>query len=390
MLALTLFAGIGLGVVIATLRTEPFGIVVVSGRVERIMDFASHRAFACAAWRGGLVDEQSTSIYTVEAHLNATARWSGFPATIALPFGYSPTMLWVLAPFCVVPQRPAFAAWSFAGLIALGGLARRARVGWPTLLALLTPVTVYTLALGQTALLTTAGLLCLILADRKDGLAPVGTAVIVLWLLTIKPPLATAAGVALLARRRWMTVVGAGAVALVATAALGPRLGPTWIRDYTDLLANYDRTHLPTAFAWSITPELMSNFRAALHVDMGVSDGLAVRASAAMWAASIVGLLLATRRRRLSSGAIWSASVLAFLLFCPHLSPSEDLALFCVPVALGKGAASVRLRGALVVLVVGGLVLSPALGPLGGRRPSVLFFAKVVLATCLVAARLGH
>src|SRR5437764_5775267 len=93
MLVLAIFAGIGLGAVIAALRTEPFGIVVQSGRPDRFMDFASHRAFACAAWAGDLVSERSTSIYTVDAHLEATARWSGFPATIALPFGYSPTML---------------------------------------------------------------------------------------------------------------------------------------------------------------------------------------------------------------------------------------------------------------------------------------------------------
>src|SRR5436189_3116239 len=68
MLALAIFAGIGLGAVVAALRTQPFGIVVESGRPDRFMDFASHRAFACAAWAGDLVGERSTSIYTVDAH----------------------------------------------------------------------------------------------------------------------------------------------------------------------------------------------------------------------------------------------------------------------------------------------------------------------------------
>jgi len=209
---------------------------------------------------------------------------------------------------------------------------------------------------------------------------------VALWLLTIKPPLAAAAGVALLARRHWATVVAAGGVALVATAALVPWLGPTWIRDYIDLLSNYDRTHLPAAFAWSITPGLMSNLRAALHADLDLSDALAVRASAMVWTVSMAGLLLAARRHRPSASGTWSVSLLSFLLFCPHLSASEDLALFCIPVALDDGRISPRVRGAVLTLVIGGLLLSPAVGPVAGRRPSALFFAKAALMACALAS----
>src|SRR5439155_4498086 len=64
--------GLGLGTTVSALRTEPFGVVVADGRPERLMDFASHRGLACAAWSGSLARGGGTSIYTLGAHLKAT------------------------------------------------------------------------------------------------------------------------------------------------------------------------------------------------------------------------------------------------------------------------------------------------------------------------------
>ena len=72
--------------------------------------------------------------------------------------------------------------------------------------------------------------------------------------------------------------------------ALVPWLGPGWMHDHVSLLANYDRVHLPPGFAWSITPALMSNLRAALHSDLRMADDLAVRASTVVWVASLAAL----------------------------------------------------------------------------------------------------
>src|SRR2546427_5643717 len=184
-LVVALVAGVAIGVTVSVLRTEPFGVVVEEGSGPRLMDFASHRGLACAAWSGELAARGGTSIYTLTAHLAATEQWSGLPASAALPFGYSPTMLWVLAPLCVVPARPALVAWSLAGSLAAGWMIVRAPVHWTALLALVTPLTLYTFAIGQTAVLTTAGLYFLMGAggerNRRDGAV---SAVIVLWLLT--------------------------------------------------------------------------------------------------------------------------------------------------------------------------------------------------------------
>src|SRR5438034_1077910 len=201
----------------------------------------------------------------------ARQRWTGLLSWIAVPFVYSPTMLWVLGPFCTLPARWSCGAWSLAGLLAIGWMILRARVHWMSLLLLVTPLTVDTFALGQTAFLTTAGLFFLMVRDA-EGERSHGAwrESLVLWLLTAKPPIAATGGLALLARRRGRSVAGAAGLTLVTTLALTPWLGTGWVRDYLHLLGSYDRVGLPSAFAWSIVPQSMSNFRAALHPDLGL------------------------------------------------------------------------------------------------------------------------
>ena len=383
--------GLALGTAVSALRTEPFGVVVSDGRPERIMDFASHRGFACAAWAGGLARAGGTSIYTVEAHLKATERWTGLPASIALPFGYSPTMLWILGPLCALPARWAYGAWSLAGVLATGWMILRARVHWMVLLLLVMPVTAHTFALGQTALLTTAALFFLMARDAEgegDGSHGSWGESLVLWLLTAKPPLAATGGLALLVRGRGRSVARAAGLTLVTTLALTPWLGAGWVPDYLHLVGSYDRVGLPSAFAWSIAPQLMSNLRAALHPDLGLGDDLAARLSTIVWSLSLVAILLAAWRRPLPAGPTWALCIMTYLLLCPHVSATEDVALICVLAGMEAGGVPKRLRVGAATLALVGLLLTPAIGPAAGRRPSVLFFAKVgLMAYVLVGGR---
>ena len=383
--------GLGLGTTVSALRTEPFGVVVADGRPELLMDFASHRGVACAAWSGGLARAGGTSIYTLEAHLKATERWTGLPASIALPFGYSPTMLWMLGPLCMLPARWAYGVWSLACVLAIGWMILRARVHWIVLLALVTPVTVHTFALGQTALLTTAALFFLMVRDGEgEGTPSRGSwqESLVLWLLTAKPPIAATGGLALLVRGRGRSVARAAGLTLVTTLALTPWLGAGWVRDYLHLVGNYDRVGLPSAFAWSIVPEYMSNFRAALHPDLGLGDDLAARLSTIVWSASLLAILLATWQRPLPAGPTWALCIMTYLLLCPHVSSTEDVALFCVLAGMEADRVPKRLRIGAATLALVGLLLTPAIGPAAGRRPSVLFFTKLgLMAYVLVGGR---
>jgi hypothetical protein len=388
MAVLVVLGGFTAGVVANAFQVEHFGVTVQGEESERILDFASHRAFACAAWSGESMNGGASSVYSLDAHLRATEGWTHHARQIALPFAYSPTMLWILRPACLVSARVAFAVWALSGFLATALVASRYRLPWTAILPLATPAALYTQALGQTAILTTVALLWLMMQDRKTAVPPwrAGT---VLWLLTAKPPLAITAACALLARRRWRPALVAGGLTAASTLAVVPFLGPGWVHDYVGMLGRYDRETLPPAFAWSIVPETMSNLRAALAVDLGVRDAVAVQACTLLWAVAIVGVLAAAWRCMPGRGRVWAFTVLAYLLLFPHVSATENVALACVLAALG--APRTRAATAAVVAVVVGLWLAPGLDPPHWPRPSVLLFAMLVVGAIVLGdPRLGE
>jgi hypothetical protein len=282
------FAGLALGAALAASRSEPFGVYLVDGRPAGTMDFAAIRAFTRAVWSGALTDG-TTSAYTLAAYERATDLWLGTAVAHAQPCGYSPTMLWIMAPFSALPGRTAFLLWSMLGVGVTIPMMLRTRAPWPALLALVTPLTLYTVALGQTALLTTAALFYLMTRTSGDGGRWAGdfSRGVVLWLLTAKPPLAIAAGAALIALRRWRVVLIAAGLAAIGAVAVTPWLGSGWVSDYIRILTSYDRTRMPDSFGWAIAPDYMSNLRAALHSDLGVDDHVASGIAAAAWLAAL-------------------------------------------------------------------------------------------------------
>jgi len=79
---------------------------------------------------------------------------------------------------------------------------------------------------------------------------------------------------------------------------------------------------------------------------------------------------------------------MTYLLLCPHVSSTEDVALFCVLAGMEADRVPKRLRIGAATLALVGLLLTPAIGPAAGRRPSVLFFAKLgLVAYVLVGGR---
>src|SRR5438128_7039507 len=151
------------GIAAHSLADPRFGSAVGRDRIA-IYDFASHVTFARAFWHG-------EAGYSVESHLRSTRRLTGEPVPYALPFGYSPTMLWILAPFSLLPTVWAFLAWTAFGAAGAWWMLRRYD-SLPMAAVLVSPAALACFLLGQTAVLTAAGLLMLMSRDlerRRKG-----------------------------------------------------------------------------------------------------------------------------------------------------------------------------------------------------------------------------
>jgi hypothetical protein len=350
----------------------------------RVQDFASHLRFTRAVW-SGLAREGHGSVYTPAAHLHFMRDWSGQPGEVAnraLPFGYSPTMLLVLGPLCWLPEVWAYVAWTGLSLAAIWWMLSPGRpLALVAALCFLSPPCLDCLALGQTALLTTAGLLFLATRSVKeppnDWRSDLAEAM-VLWLLTAKPPVAVTAGVGMLVCQRWRPIALAALMTLLSTFALMPLLGSGWAGDYLHLVTRYDAERADPAFAWSLIPSYMSNLRAILNLYLGIADGTASKIGSLWWAASLAGLTVFGWKRSLSPGKAWSLAILAYVLFAPHVNFTEDLHLLvlsCLPTVMG----TVWL---VPVAVTGLLWLTPSAPAtvVGWRWPLPSFALKLLLS----------
>jgi len=359
-----------------------------------IQDFASHLVFSRCVWRGARTEGQEASAYSGEAHLEIMSEWMERDVTFALPFGYSPTMLWLLLPLTLLSVPLAYVLWTAAGAFAAVRMVSSSRFHWVVaLMVLISPIAAGALALGQTALLGTVGIF--FLAHRTLAPAPSDVArhwrhgfalAAVLWTLGAKPPLALTAGAAMLALGAIGPVATAVGLTLAGAAVLTPWMGSGWVVDYAHLIGTYDRVAADPAFAWSLVPEHMSNLRAFLSVDLGVRDDLASRSSNLVWILSLGLVTLAGWRRRIDPPRVWALAILSYLLFCSHVSSTDELLLVVVPaLVLPWGSEP---RGGLDYLpwiaVPVGLLLSPALGPAAGVRPSLLWFVELGMAVWIV------
>jgi hypothetical protein len=358
----------------------------------RVQDFASHLRFTRAVWNG-LTREAPGSIYTPAAHLQFMQTWTGKPRQVidrALPFGYSPTMLLVLGPLCPLPEVWAYSIWTGLGLTAVWWMTSPGRpLMLVALLCFLSPLCLDCLALGQTAILSTAALLFLATSNNGGAGRPwkdEWVSALVLWLLTAKPPLAVTAGAGLLACRRWRPVILAGGLTLLSTLALVPLLGGGWAGDYWKLITGYDVEHADPAFAWSLVPSYMSNLRGILFLRVGIADGLASRIGSVAWVVSWIGLVGAGWRWGMCQAKAWSLTVLAFLLLAPHVTYTEDLHLY-VLACLPLGVLPVWLMPAAVTGLVWLTPFAPATA-VGWRWPLPSFVGKLGLG--LIVMRWGR
>ena len=315
---------------------SPFGILIptiengYSKDGLKIVDFPFHFNFVQKVWRRETTVSSGSSIYSVENHLKVTSDWAGKKVSRSLHFGYSPTMLWILAP--LVPFSPATAYFLFnlAGLFAVFWLTRPNRCRWGTgLLIFFSPLAQLCFVLGQTSLLTGAGLLYLAEKNRPDSYDngwrnPIISGS-VLWALTAKPPIALTAVLVLMSLRRWQTIFAAAIFTVISTLIISPWLGANWMNDYIHLLRAYNQIDAGPVFSWSISPDIMANFRAIMNVDFGFSDNIASYTSGIIWLIVLATLVIYGSRFRLSAATLWSMGILSYLLFCPHVGSTEVL-----------------------------------------------------------------
>lgn len=190
---------------------------------HEVPDFAAFHIVAQRVWLG---DVDLT--YRFAAFMKMQTAMSG-DATGSMPWTYPPQFDLLLAPFAFLATWAAYFVFTAATLTAyLMTLRAIAREHFAQTLVVLFPAMATTISCGQNGFLTGAliGLVCINLQKRKviAGLA--------LGAMVVKPHLAIAVGVYLLATRRWATIVTAAIVVLVSsllcTVAFGPHIWIAW------------------------------------------------------------------------------------------------------------------------------------------------------------------
>jgi hypothetical protein len=310
-----------------------FHVIKQDGRtmVSR-RDFPSHFRFAQSVWNGRLLQArvgEHHSVYSAESHLRMMHDWTNDAQSQVLPFGYSPTFLWLLAALVPLPPHLAFAAWTVLSVAAMCWVVCRGPVHFAfRLLLLSSPLAFSSLRMGQTAMLTLAGLV--FLAQYCERSSPrswlrLAAGAVVLWALTAKPPFAVVAAVALLAGGHLRVVLLAALLTIVTTLAITPWLGPDWVTDYVHLLRHYNADTADPAFAWSLEPFYMTNLRAVLVLLLGMKDAAVTNAMSIIWLVFLAGIVGAGRMWRVCGSTLWGLSLLSYLLISPHVNSTEDL-----------------------------------------------------------------
>jgi hypothetical protein len=349
-----------------------------------INDFSSHFNFVKKAWFGQTTVHSGKSVYSLENHLKVTSDWAGMRLNYAQPFGYSPTMLWVLAPLIYFPHIIALCIFNMAGLFSIWWTTHpaRSRLG-VGLLAFFSPIALSCFIVGQTALLTGAGLLFVAEKTRKgnraDGWRDSIFAGIALWALTAKPPIALTAGTVLVGLRQWRPLFVAVTSTVFSTLTITPLLGPNWIHDYLHIIGSFNQINADSAFAWTHAPGKMANLRGILSVDFGVADDVASRISTIVWFIALVCIAAIGNRPKFTEGVIWSVGILSYLLLCPHVSSTEVLQTVLLLPLCVHTQNKLNWQG-LVLLVTIPLIpfASPGIGLFADNRMA-LFIVKISL-----------
>ena len=194
------------------------------GHGRAVADFAAFHIVAQRVWLGDLDLTYRFEIF-MKMQAETSAGASGF-----MPWTYPPQFDLLLAPLAFLPVAAAYCLFTTATLgLYLTILRRIACNGFAQVLVLLFPAMAITIGCGQNGFLTGAliGLVCINVQKRQvlAGLA--------LGAMVIKPHLAIAVGVYLLATRRWAAIATAAIVVLASSLlcalVFGPQIWTAWL-----------------------------------------------------------------------------------------------------------------------------------------------------------------
>jgi hypothetical protein len=237
-------------------------------------------------------------------------------------FFYPPIFLLVCAPLAVLPYGAALATWMLATFAAFAATLRGwldRRIGWAAVIAF--PAVFLTLGHGQNAFLSAAlfGAAALWL-ERRPALAGVA-----FGLLAFKPHFGLLLPVALIAGRRWRTLVTAAATLIAFAGASFFAFGAnTWAAFLQN--AALARETLERGL---VLPKMTSAF-AAVRV-LGGAVGLAYSIQGLVLFLTAATLVLAIQKRP-GGRAEGALMMMAALLATPFVL-DYDLALLAVPLA---------------------------------------------------------
>lgn len=393
-----MIAGLGLTIRFAP-DFWPSGPSVPAGTHLRPRPQIQDFAFLLNYSRGQFPDRDA-SPYAVDTHKRFMARWLGEKQDWSMCFGWSPAAVPLLVPLFALPTPAAWAIFCAISaalfLLAARSLSPASRHGPIILrLAAASPCAIFIIGNGQTSLLTTAALLAGLKTSEDarrtwwaDAALGIG-----LGMLAFKPPIAILAGTALLASGRWRPALLGSAIAAAVAVATTLWFGPAWIGDYLRLLGSYDTDSCDPIFRAGFVPWIMSNSRSVL-LTAGLPDGAASSISSTCFLISCAAIIIVpmASRRPMAPRMALGAAIMAYCLFAPHLSPSEDLAILIPAWIALADAPNARITtravmGCLLVFFAGGA--TAWLIPMGFVRtlaPLLGFCGKLFVAAGFVEA----
>ncbi|MCK1621866.1 DUF2029 domain-containing protein [Bradyrhizobium sp. 160] len=331
---------------------------------RELADFDAFHIVAQRVW-GGDLDQ----VYHFEALLKMQAEAAG-GMTGFMPWTYPPQYDLLVAPFAFLPVGISYLLFTAATLVLyLLTLRRIAGNNLAQVLVILFPALAITIGCGQNGFLTGAliGLVCLNLERRPlfSGLA--------LGAMVIKPHLAVALGIYLLATRRWAALAAATAVvlasSLLCTLLFGWQIWTAWLGAIRESASYLEQGFYPLF-------RMISAYAALYKAGVSASFAFWGQASLACIALFAVVIAVFLHRARGASaafalGVVATASVMVSPYAYDYDLPVLGIGLALMLPDLAK-LASARERGVMYGLIL----LAGAYGLLQSARLTVQFGPK--------------